>query len=138
MKFEYLPHTADVRMRVEAETMPLLFQAGLRGMSHILKEGSCDGNQKKDIKRSITIAAPDVTCLLIDFLSEVLTLCYTDKSIFCEIHYGDFSEKLISVEISGAEVFDGFDEEIKAVTYHEANVYRNAEGLWESIIVFDI
>ncbi len=138
MKFEYLPHTADVRMRIEAETLPLLFEAGLRGMSHILKEDYCINEQKRNLRRVFAISAADVTCLLIDFLSEVLTLSYTEKSVFCDLNFVDFSEKLISAEISGSVVPDGFDEEIKAVTYHEAAVTKNTEGLWETLVVFDI
>lgn len=138
MKFEFLPHTADIRMRIEAETLPQLFQAGLRGMSQILKEEHCLGDQKQDLRRVFAINATDVTCLLIDFLSEVLTLSYTEKSVFCELNFVDFSEKLISAEISGTAIPDGFDEEIKAVTYHEAAVTQNADGLWETIVVFDI
>ena len=138
MKFEFLPHTADIRMRIEAETLPLLFQAGLRGMSHILKEDYCPNEQKRNLRRVFAINAADITCLLIDFLSEVLTLSYTEKSVFCDLNFVDFSEKLISAEISGSAVADGFDEEIKAVTYHEAAVTKNNEGLWETVVVFDI
>lgn len=138
MKFEYLPHTADIRMRIEADSLPLLFKAGLNGMNHILKEKHCVDDQKRDLRRNLTITALDVTCLLIDFLSDVLTLSYTEKSVFCDLSIVEFSEKSISVEISGTAVKDGFNEEIKAVTYHEAAVSQNEKGLWETMVVFDI
>ncbi|MGE5443248.1 MAG: archease [Ignavibacteriales bacterium] len=31
-----------------------------------------------------------------------------------------------------------FDEDIKAVTYHEAEVKETEDGKWETMIVFDI
>ena len=137
MKFEFLPHTADIRMKLEAETLPLLFEAGLPGMGEILKEDHCSQNSNWDIKKISTVRAPDVTCLLIDFLSEVLSFSYTEKAVFCELTWLEFSEHLLSVEIMGSGI-KGFSEEIKAVTYHEADVKLNTSGLWETIIVFDI
>ena len=33
---------------------------------------------------------------------------------------------------------DAFDEDIKAVTYHEANIEENEEGVLQTTIIFDI
>ena len=41
------------------------------------------------------------------------------------------------LKLSGTRI-NNFDEEIKAVTYHEANVIKNKKGLWETCIIFDI
>ncbi len=137
MKIEFLPHTADIRMKIQADTLPLLFTAGMRGMSQVLKEGRCDDEVSRNLKKIITVSAPDRTCLLVDFLSEVLSFSYTEKAVFCEMVALEFSEHLLSAEISGIRV-NGFSEEIKAVTYHEAEVKQNPSGLWETMIVFDI
>ncbi len=32
----------------------------------------------------------------------------------------------------------GYEEEIKAVTYHEAEVIQNHKGIWEMIVIFDL
>ncbi len=136
MKYQFLPHTADIRMKIEAETLPLLFYAGVKGMSQILKEDQCHKNHF-EVQKVITVSSSDVTCLLIDFLSDVLTYCYTEKAVFCEVNFLEFSHQLLAAEVSGRSV-DGFDEEIKAVTYHEAAVIQNKIGIWESIVVFDI
>ena len=136
MKYQFLPHTADIRMKIEAETLPLLFSAGVKGMSQILKEDQCHKNHF-EVQKVITVSSSDVTCLLIDFLSDVLTYCYTEKAVFCEVNFMEFSHQLLAAEVSGRSV-DGFDEEIKAVTYHEAAVSQNNKGIWESIVVFDI
>ena len=136
MKYQFLPHTADIRMRIEGDTLPLLFSAGIRGMSQILKEDQCHKNHF-EVQKVITVNSSDVTCLLIDFLSDVLTYCYTEKAVFCEVNFLEFSHQFLAAEVSGRTV-DGFDEEIKAVTYHEAAVSQNKRGKWESIVVFDI
>ena len=74
MKIQFLPHTADIRMKIGASTLQELFIAGTRGMNTILKEGFCDQNDQFEKKASIEIQSSDYTCLLIDFLSEVLSL----------------------------------------------------------------
>ena len=137
MKFEFLPHTADIRMKIQAATLPQLFEAGMKGMSQVLKEDPCAEEHTQGVKKIITVSAQDRTCLLIDFLSEVLSFSYTEKAVFCELVLLEFSEHLLSAEISGTHI-SSFSEEIKAVTYHEAEVKQNVSGLWETIIVFDI
>lgn len=137
MKIEYLPHTADIRMKIEGESLEELFQAGLLGMSRILNEQGC-GKAKQLSKRAvISITAPDLTCLIVDFLSEVLSISFTEKALFCKMEDVKISKNEVSVTLWGTEM-TALDEEIKAVTYHEAQVDRNASNKWETRIVFDI
>ena len=137
MKIWYLPHTADIRMKIEAATLEDLFTIGVEGMSNILIEGYCKKNLKLKLKRSIKIQSSDYTCLLIDFLSEVLSHSYTDKAIYCGVNSIFLSEYEINAEITGVPI-EKFHEEIKAVTYHEAQVQKNRKDLWETLVIFDI
>ena len=137
MKIQYLSHTADIRMNIEASTLQELFIAGTRGMNAILKEGFCDQNNLFEKKASIEIQSSDYTCLLIDFLSEVLSISYTEKSIYCKVRILKFSKYKIIAEVLGKTI-DHFEEEIKAVTYHEANVQKRNDNQWETCIIFDI
>jgi SHS2 domain-containing protein len=79
----------------------------------------------------------DTTCLLVDYLSDVLTLSYTEKAVFCAVNFHKLEETSLSARIYGRAV-EGFDEEIKAVTYHGANVRQNQKKQWETCIIFDI
>lgn len=137
MKIWYLPHTADIRMKIEAATLEDLFTIGVEGMSNILIEGYCKKSLKFKLKRSIKIQSSDYTCLLIDFLSEVLSHSYTDKAIYCGVNSIFLSEYEINAEITGVPI-EKFHEEIKAVTYHEAQVQKNRKDLWETLVIFDI
>lgn len=137
MSINYHTHTADVMMLIEAKTLQDLFTEGVIGMSNILKESFCIKPQKIDKKIIIRVLALDCTNLLIDFLSEVLTNSYVENLVFCRFEILEFSENKIVAELSGTHI-EWFDEEIKAVTYHEANVIKNKKGLWETSIIFDI
>jgi len=137
MKIQYLPHTADIRMKVEASTLQELFIAGTRGMNTILKKGFCNQFDESKKKARIEIQSSDYTCLLIDFLSEVLSFSYVDKSIYCKVCILKFSKYKIIAEVLGNPI-DYFEEEIKAVTYHEADVQKRNDNQWETCIIFDI
>lgn len=137
MKIEFLPHTADVEMRVEADSLPTLLKGAMLGMGKILKPGFCNRYANYPIKQEVLIKAVDSTCLLIDFLSEVLTLCYTEKALFCELQFVIIENTGLHAQLFGRQV-NGFDEEIKAVTYHGADVRQNANGYWETCVIFDI
>ena len=137
MKIEYLPHTADIRMKIQGSSIEDLFCTGVKGMNNILKKKFCDQIHRFYCRTHIEIHASDYTNLLVDFLSEILSLSCTDKVIYCRLEILEFSENHIIAYIFGAPV-DSFDEEIKAVTYHEANVQKNLDDIWETNIVFDI
>ncbi|MGB5205175.1 archease [Eudoraea sp.] len=137
MKIRFLPHTADIRMKIEGSSLEELFTAGVLGMGNILKDGFCDKNGPFVLKLKIELTAHDETCLLIDFLSEVLSSSYAEKAIFCEIKILELTTRKIRAEIHGRQAH-GFDEEIKAVTYHEADVQKNNNRDWETLIIFDI
>ena len=137
MKIKYLPHTADIRMRIEGETLEKLYMAGVKGMANIIKENSCDEPRTYNSKTRIKTSSLDNTNLLIDFLSDVLTRTYTNKTIYCKIHILSLKEYTIEADVFGVKTND-FDEEIKAVTYHEAEVKKNKNNQWVSLVIFDI
>lgn len=137
MKVTYLPHTADIRMLIEGDSLEALFNAGLRGMANILKEDLCDLADRYEIKTRITINALDFTNLLVDFLSEVLSNSYAHRGIYCKLDILSMDKNELVADVFGVDV-DEYDEEIKAVTYHEAQVKLNASQQWECCIIFDI
>ena len=91
----------------------------------------------KTSERKIIVEAPDTTALLIDFLSEVLALSQINKEIYGRMTFSHFSPTKVEATLGGV-MAEKFDEDIKAVTYHEADVRQNEKGEWETMIVFDI
>lgn len=136
--YKFLSHTADIRMQVVGDTLAELFEASVSGMNEMLSPGFCvNGKDGNAIVREISIAATDATTLLIDFLSEVLTRSYEEGAIFCRIDFLKMDETAAKAKIYGKRARE-FKEDIKAVTYHEAEVKRNEDEKWETVIVFDI
>jgi SHS2 domain-containing protein len=131
-----LPHTADVRLWVESDTLKGLFEASLEGMAGLMKRTEIE-KKGPVVAQKIDLDAPDLTALLIDFLSAVLTLCHEKKSLFTEVEFSELDSTRLKGIVKGIKV-DGFDEDIKAVTYHEAEIRKNNTGYLETMIVFDV
>lgn len=134
--FQFLPHTADIRLQIEGSTLKELFEAGIQGMAEVIKKGSCSSRFESKSKK-IDVASVDLTSLLIDFLSEVLTYSQEEGVVYCRVKFLKIKDKELQAEVYGRAI-GNFDEDIKAVTYHEAEIKKNGRGNWEVVIVFDI
>ena len=135
--YQIIEHTADVRLNIEASSYEELFEAGLDGMSQIIKNGFCKRYLEYPLKFELTVSSSDVTSLLIDFLSDVLTLSHIHNVIFCKVVFKKLTAKSLKAFIYGRRV-KKFDEDIKAVSYHEAEIMRDKKGNFKTNIVFDI
>jgi len=145
-KFEILEHTADLRLKVFGSSPKKLFENALYAMGYIQKKdvvkqstvgkflGKIRGRQ---ISEDLVVESMDYNTLLIDFLSETLSLSDAQNAVFFKVKFNKFSDTKIEAKIYGVRV-DDFDEDIKAVTYHEVDVKKTDSGKWETLLVFDI
>jgi SHS2 domain-containing protein len=134
--FNFIPHTADVRLLIKGSSYQDLFEAGLEGMAELLGLQKTHRSSKNLITKNVIIQAPQVTILLIDFLSHVLTQSYLEHVLFYKVVFNQLTKQNLEAVIYGINV-SSFKEDIKAVTYHEANVKKNEKG-FSTLVVFDI
>ena len=133
MSYEIIPHTADVRLRVRAPSLEALFADAMRGMFAVMRAHPGDAR----VERSVAVyEAADTTTLLVDFLNEVLHRAHVAHEMFTSAHFTGLDATSCEATLSGVASAT-FEEDVKAVTYHEAEV-RNVEGEWSTMIVFDI
>ena len=125
-----------MRLKVNGLNLEELFGNALEGMNSIICGEKIKGNDAI-IADEIETFSDDSSLLLVDFLSGILTLTHTKKAIFDNVRFSSLNENYFKAEISGFPV-NGFDEDIKAVTYGETNIVKNIEGYFETIILFDI
>lgn len=135
MSYAFLEHTADIRMRVTGKTLDELFQDALLGMVKVMNPRQ--SQTKQIIKRHIATEAPDPTALLVDFLSDALAWMHSEREAYTRVQFQTISEHALKVELEWYKT-ESFGEDIKAVTYHEADVRKDASGKWSTMIVFDI
>jgi len=135
MPYQITEHTADMRMNVEAQNLRQLFKDSIKGMLNTLKTENPEA-KKTTVKRTVAVQSSDITALLIDTMNEVLSLAQIHRETYPKIFIRKLSKTAIVAELEGMKV-EKFEKDIKAVTFHEANVEKK-EGLWKTTIIFDI
>jgi len=138
--FKLEPHIADIRLFVVGDDLKDLFTSAYKGLYHIIRPQGCsdkDHRVSKAMIQPVHISSSDTTSLLINFLSEILNISSINDAIYCQLDIINLTATHIDAQLTGHPV-DKFAEDIKAVSRHEANVIKNLEGKYETVIIFDI
>ncbi|MHA7831871.1 MAG: archease [Flagellimonas sp.] len=130
-------HKADIEIKVLAPTLKILLKDNLGIMNDVLKKGGCDTISHFDCQMCVEVTAKNTTDLLIGFLSDILSLTYMQKSLFCNVYFTELSENRIKAKLYGKWLGE-FDKNIKEVIYQDGYVLRNEKNMWESHIIFTI
>lgn len=136
-RIKFLPHTADIRMNVEADTLEEIYKGAFEGMRRLIKKKIFPQDPNKIQMADITIESGDPAALLVDFLNKVLSLSHINKIVYTEIKITNFNNKIISATVKGHPI-EKWDEDIKAVTYHEAAIFKSEDQKWVTNLIFDI
>ena len=134
--FELLPHTADVRIKAKGSTLGYLFEAALEGLCKVIQPDYPFMDLDYTIIIEFEIKSFDETSLLIDFLSYVLTRMHNIRAIFPKVDIKELESGKMKAIIYGANI-EGFATDVKAVTYHEAEIIIK-DNFYETMIVLDI
>ena len=116
-----------------ASTLPELFADALRGLMAVMGTGKSACPPWSD---AIELDSVNVTALLVDFLNEALVRAVTRRVVFTGASFASLGETHLSATLTSVPAAS-FDEDVKAVTYHEAEVRRSGEA-WTTMLVLDI
>jgi SHS2 domain-containing protein len=134
-KYFFKPHTADIRLYIQASSRKEILRGALSGMIDFFDVSVSRVNKIKS--RKFKIVAGDDVSLLIDFLNEILTRISIDRVLYKARVITLKTDSSVEVIISGLPVIR-FKHEIKAATFHESFFRITPEGLWEAQVIFDI
>ena len=135
-KFIEFEHTGDVGIEVIAASREEVFGRAVLALARLMV-----GTEEvlATETRTITVAADDDRDLTHDLLAAALNLFLIDGFIWREAKIAARGGELTAC-LSG-ERFDSarheFRGELKAVTYHQLRVAREADGKWGARIIFD-
>ena len=130
---EIIEHTADIRLRITATSREDLFREAMRGTIALLQPQR--GERK--VQRDVRIEASDLTALLVDFLNEALSNAHARREAYDDARISSLTDNRVEARLLGTEAI-AFGADVKAVTYHEADIRRDAHGQWYTILVYDI
>lgn len=134
MSYSFHEHTADIRMNVISGSVEELFQDAFFGMIKIMRPST--PKIIKPVSRKIKIETTDPTALLVEFLNETLSLMHLNHEYYHTVKLQLLSDTKLKVELIGYNI-DSFKEDVKAVTYHEADI-KKIGNKWQTTIIFDI
>ena len=140
MSFEYLDHTADLKVKAWGHTIEKAFEnAALGGMNFIVDVKKVAKKEKHKIK----VTSKRMESLLYDFLEELIFLIDTKSFIFAG------AEDLVIIktisdeyELKCTAIGDSYKHyerkgDIKAITYSDMKISKKDNG-FEIIVVYDI
>jgi SHS2 domain-containing protein len=137
--FEFIPHTADIAVRLRAASLGGLFESAAAAFTEaVTSRGTVQARQS----RAISLDAPETDLLLVDWLEELLFLFETEDLLVAraeaEVDVG--ARARLRATIHGERrdpARHAVKVLIKAVTYHGLKVERTDEG-YAATIIFDI
>ncbi len=137
-KFEYLDHTADIAVKVTADSIEDLFIAASDALKDSLAENI---KQESAETKRINLNEYSSEELLVSFLNELNYLFSVKKWLLNSVISIsiDKYEKVwrLKTECQGSKASCVYKEEIKAVTFHRMEI-KSENGKFSCILVFDI
>jgi SHS2 domain-containing protein len=118
-------HTAEVELTIQADTLPELFSEAVRALAALLL--GAPPRPAETAPLPVTVQAPDLSALLVDWLNELIYRTETEATVFTEAVVLNVGEQEISAELRGLNAPE-LATEVKAATLHEAYVRPTASG----------
>ncbi|MBB75020.1 MAG: protein archease [Planctomycetaceae bacterium] len=135
--FEIFDHTADLGLRVRADSLSELFNEAARGLFAQLVSNPLDVVPSH--QREFVLQATDHPYLLVDWLNALLYAFETDQLLFRK-----FDVQVSATRLEGNAWGEPVDEarhqlanEVKAVTYHGLSIESCSQG-WQAELILDI
>ena len=133
MPYKLREHTADIRLEITEESLAGLFSESMKAVNAV----SCPDFSSDVVERRVTVSSPDILSLLVDFLNELVFLGQVHHEAYEELRTVAVTETHFEGVVKGRKII-GMEEEIKAVTLHEASVRQTEKGTWLANLVLDI
>jgi SHS2 domain-containing protein len=136
-RYEQIDHTADVGFRVFGATLEELFENAAFALFDIMFNLETVGARQE---RELRIESSDRVALLVDWLSELNFLFFTEGMVFKEFEILELANTALQATARG-EPYDPERHEIftevKAITYHGLEINKTDEG-WEAQVILDL
>lgn len=137
-KIEVLDHTADLAVRIAAESERELFELGAAAVYQLIgRPVPAEAGSKP---YPLALAANTREELFHDWLAEILYWFQVRQIMFEEFTFDSLDHYRLRATAQGRKIDVAKSEirvEIKAVTYHNLHVEQTPEG-WTATVIFDV
>jgi SHS2 domain-containing protein len=136
-RYRVFDHTADLGVEIFGETEAGLFENAAYALYDLMADLRTVAAKET---RTLSVEGTDREDLLINYLREALYLFNGEQWLLKKVAIHEIGEDRLSAEAQG-ETFDparhNMKREIKAVTYHRAEVRKTSAG-WSARVIFDV
>jgi len=135
--YEIFEHTADLGMRVQAESREALFAEAARGFCAMLVTNPDAVRAERQI--DFQVKGADLDYLLLDWLNELLFAFESQDLLLCEFDV-QLDEQGLTAQAQGETIDPArhqLDHEVKAITYHGLKVEQTGDH-WQAEVIVDI
>ena len=131
--FEFLEHTADIKIRCKAKTLEKSFEIAAEALSNYLsQERPVKAKKVKEIK----ITGNDYNSLLYKFIEEILYLIDAERFIVSKAKVA-LKKSILTARIYGDNSSKYNIQQIKSPTYAEMSI-KKSEQNWLVEFVIDV
>lgn len=134
---EFEEHTSEVKMRVQAATLPALFAEAGRGLAELMAEKAAEPSQIR-ADEPVVVGARDVDALLAEWLNELVYRTERRGRIYTAMEIDRLTDTALEGRIGGEDVSE-FKTPVKAATLHDLHIAPQVEGEgWTASVVLDV
>ena len=128
---DWVDHTAEVELRVEADSAEGVFREAVAGLAELLTARPLGPLEESDLH----VTATDRPALLVETLNDIIFKAETQHVVPSELRVVRVSETELIARLVGAR---GMPRPlVKAATYHRLSFAEEADG-WRATVVFDV
>ncbi len=131
--YEFLDHTADLKIKVYGSSLTEVFENSVLAVSEYLSPDKAVESRKL---KTVQVQGQDQESLLYNFLEELLYLIDAEGFIAAKAEVTLRGNNLMA-EISGDEASKYELKQIKAPTYAEMEIKKEGNG-WTAVFVLDV
>ncbi len=137
-KYEFLPHTAEMKFRAFGRTLNEVFENSVLAVSEIISRGAKIKSKKKKI---LGIEGGNNENFLYNLIDEILYLLDSENFVVSKAKI-NFNEKVRNMEVifygDDAKNYENLDY-IKSATYSEMQIKNlGKKNGWEAQVVVDV
>ena len=129
--YHWVEHTAELELRIEAETPEAVFADALAALAELLANEHAGGPASFDVE----LTAADRATLLVDWLGELVYLAETKDFVPERTHELAVDENRVTAKVEGH--VGRPSPLVKAVTYHGLEL-KDEGGVWKARLVLDV
>jgi len=133
MAYEWVEHTAEVELLIEAGSEEQVFADALTAVGELLDDGM--GAHDADVAYDVTLTAPDRAALLAAWMDELVYRAEVDGLLPKAVERIELADDGLSAAVRARR---GEPRPfVKAVTYHRLAFEPTADG-WQATVVLDV